>query len=58
MLAFETVLTNWRSATRRQGIMRHNSQITRSGKVGWIILWLIGIPIPVLLFLYLIRGCT
>lgn len=38
--------------------MRHNSQITRSGKVGWIILWLIGIPIPVLLFLYLIRGCT
>lgn len=30
----------------------------QSGKIGWIILWLIGVPIPVLLVLYLIRGCT
>jgi hypothetical protein len=30
----------------------------RSGKVGWIILWLIGIPLPILLFFFLIRGCT
>ena len=30
----------------------------RSGKIGWILLWLIGIPIPVLLVLFLIRGCT
>jgi hypothetical protein len=29
-----------------------------SGRVGWILLWLIGIPIPVLLFLYMLRGCT
>ena len=29
-----------------------------SGKVGWILLWLIGIPVPVLLGLFLIRGCT
>lgn len=28
-----------------------------SGKVGWILLWLIGIPVPVLLGLFLIRGC-
>lgn len=28
------------------------------GKVGWILLWLLGVPIPVLIFLYLIRGCT
>jgi len=28
------------------------------GKVGWILLWLLGIPIPVLLVLYLLRGCT
>lgn len=28
------------------------------GKIGWILLWLIGIPIPVLIFLYFIRGCT
>ena len=29
-----------------------------SGKIGWIFLWLIGIPIPILLILFLIRGCT
>ncbi len=28
------------------------------GKLGWILLWLIGIPIPVLLILFLLRGCT
>lgn len=28
------------------------------GKVGWVLLWLLGIPIPVLLVLFLLRGCT
>jgi hypothetical protein len=28
------------------------------GKIGWILLWLVGVPIPVLLVLYLLRGCT
>lgn len=28
------------------------------GKIGWILLWLIGIPVPVLLVLFLLRGCT
>jgi hypothetical protein len=30
----------------------------QGGRVGWILLWLIGIPIPVLIVLYLLRGCT
>jgi hypothetical protein len=30
----------------------------QSGKIGWILLWLIGVPIPVLLVLYILRGCT
>ena len=30
----------------------------QEGKVGWILLWLLGIPIPVLLILFLVRGCT
>ena len=29
-----------------------------SGRVGWILLWLLGVPIPVLLLLYALRGCT
>jgi len=30
----------------------------QEGKMGWILLWALGIPIPVLLVLYLLRGCT
>jgi hypothetical protein len=30
----------------------------RSGKVGYILLWLLGIPIPILLVIFLLRGCT
>ena len=30
----------------------------QSGKIGWILLWLLGVPIPVLLIFFLIRGCT
>jgi hypothetical protein len=29
-----------------------------AGKVGWVLLWLLGVPIPVLLILFLLRGCT
>jgi hypothetical protein len=28
------------------------------GRAGWIVLWLLGIPIPILLILYVLRGCT
>jgi hypothetical protein len=30
----------------------------REGAIGWILLWLIGIPIPILLVFFLLRGCT
>jgi hypothetical protein len=30
----------------------------QAGKIGWILLWALGIPIPVLLILFAIRGCT
>lgn len=30
----------------------------QQGKIGWILLWALGVPIPVLLALFLIRGCT
>jgi hypothetical protein len=31
---------------------------TESGAMGYIFLWLLGIPIPVLLLIFLLRGCT
>jgi hypothetical protein len=30
----------------------------RSGKIGYILLWLLGVPIPILLLIFLLRGCT
>jgi hypothetical protein len=30
----------------------------QAGKIGWILLWLLGVPIPILLVLFLLRGCT
>jgi hypothetical protein len=32
--------------------------INEKGKVGWVLLWLLGIPLPILLVFYLLRGCT
>ncbi len=29
-----------------------------AGKIGWALLWLIGIPIPILLIFFVLRGCT
>jgi hypothetical protein len=33
-------------------------RVPQEGKIGWVILWLLGVPIPVLLLLFLLRGCT
>lgn len=41
----------------RRNTMRLNRRL-EEGRVGWIVLWLVGIPIPVLVLLYLLRGCT
>lgn len=30
----------------------------RSGKIGYILAWALGIPIPVLLLVFLLRGCN
>jgi hypothetical protein len=35
-----------------------NDKRLQNGRVGWIVLWLLGVPIPILLALYVLRGCT
>jgi len=30
----------------------------QEGKLGYILLWALGVPIPVLFAIYLLRGCT
>jgi hypothetical protein len=39
-------------------VVRVSSLQRQQGKLGWILLWAIGVPIPILLILYLLRGCT
>jgi hypothetical protein len=35
-----------------------NTLKAQSGKIGYILLWLLGVPIPILILVYLLRGCT
>jgi hypothetical protein len=37
---------------------RQASWADRKGKIGYIILWLLGVPIPILILIFLLRGCT
>jgi hypothetical protein len=30
----------------------------KSGKIGYALLWILGVPIPVLLLIYMLRGCS
>ena len=29
----------------------------QEGKIGYVIAWLIGVPLPILLVIFLLRGC-
>lgn len=35
-----------------------HSRQSKEGKIGWALLWLMGVPIPLLLVFFLLRGCT
>jgi hypothetical protein len=37
---------------------RHPSRRLQRGRWGYILAWLIGVPIPILLLVYLLRGCS
>jgi len=40
--------------------MKNLSKIiqNQTGALGWGLLWLIGVPVPILVVLFLVRGCT
>jgi hypothetical protein len=38
--------------------MKFAAKIKEAGATGYILLWLLGIPIPILLIIFLLRGCT
>ena len=35
-----------------------HSRQSKEGKIGWALLWLMGVPIPLLFVFFLLRGCT
>ena len=37
---------------------KYNLRKNERGKIGWILLWALGIPIPILLVFFVLRGCT
>jgi hypothetical protein len=38
--------------------MRHSQNKWEEGKIGYILLWLMGVPVGILLLIFLVRGCT
>jgi hypothetical protein len=38
--------------------MKLKQKIQQVGAAGYMLLWLLGVPIPVLLLFFLLRGCT
>jgi hypothetical protein len=38
--------------------MKTDNHHNEKGAAGYILLWLLGIPIPVLLLIFLLRGCA
>lgn len=52
--------TNYSSRlTKGAGSLRTLSALKsrQEGKMGYILLWLLGIPVPILFFVFLLRGC-
>lgn len=38
-------------------VMKHLERfVNESGKIGYALLWLLGVPLPILLIIYLVRG--
>ena len=55
---FRRITKSSKSITLRISEMRLTNRIKQAGATGYILLWLLGIPIPVLLLIFLLRGCT
>lgn len=39
-------------------VRRAASRRLQQGRWGYVLAWLIGVPVPILVVIYLLRGCT
>jgi len=51
-------MKSYHKRRERKSEMRLTSKMKEAGATGYILLWLLGIPIPILLLIFLLRGCT
>ena len=42
----------------KSAIRWRSAPLYQQGKLGYILAWLIGVPVPILVLVYLLRGCT
>lgn len=47
-----------RAAVRRASAGPLRLRRVQHGRWGYILAWLIGVPVPILVVIYLLRGCT
>jgi hypothetical protein len=47
-----------RPAWHRRASHRFSMRRLQQGRWGYILAWLLGVPIPILIVVYLLRGCT
>jgi len=45
-------------AIKAMKILLEKSKQTIEGKVGYALLWLLGVPLPILAIIFLARGCN
>ncbi|MDQ2660002.1 MAG: hypothetical protein M3Y03_06240 [Verrucomicrobiota bacterium] len=64
---FFTAITIWAHSHRRavanyqmttKSLMKIQKPDGEAGAMGYVLMWLLGIPIPILLLFFLLRGCT
>jgi hypothetical protein len=51
------IVLRWAGSHAHVSTLR-NTMKAQSGKIGYILLWVLGVPIPILIVVYLLRGCT
>lgn len=51
-------LTKYEQKGKGKKGMKLKERIEQLGATGYILLWLLGVPIPILLLFFLLRGCT
>ena len=42
----------------RQAFRNYGYPARQQGKIGYVIAWLLGVPIPILIIVALLRGCS